>query len=148
MASRIPKSAPYFPKVKSRKEPDYLHFIHLLPCVVTGLRTEIEAAHISFSNPRLGHYGRAKGAKASDRWVLPLTRNAHLEQHRVGESEFWWRHQVDPHVLCLAVYGLWTEMGNAADFLASAIITQFRESGRAEAERLRIIATGSGFSRL
>lgn len=111
------------PKAKPTKSKNYLAFIHLLPCVLTG-RTEVQAAHLSMAAPRYGHYGRAKSSKASDRWVLPLSPVKHRRQHEIGEDLFWRSAGIDPHVLALVIYGLWTEYGDAAEPFATAIINQ------------------------
>lgn len=86
------------------KRPDYLRWLRGLPCVINGTYP-VEAAHVSYANPDLGHYGRGKGQKAGDRWCLPLSPEMHREQHGMSEREFWARHGIDPHVLCLALYG-------------------------------------------
>lgn len=124
MAFRIVKPAQDgFPKRKPQKKADYLAFLHSLPCVVTGSR-EVQAAHVSFAAPRFGHYGRGKGHKASDRWALPLSPAEHNRQHSMNEAEYWRGVGIDPHVLALTLWGLFTEMGEDAEPFATAIINQ------------------------
>lgn len=122
MASRIAYTnfAPT-PKVKPTKSKGYLAFIHLLPCIVTG-RYGVEAAHLSMAAPKYGHYGRGKGSKASDRWCLPLAPDRHARQHVIGEDLFWRAAGIDPHVLALTIFGLWSDMGDDAQPFAAAII--------------------------
>lgn len=127
MASRIrpQEGAPYYvAKSKPVKSKGYLAFVHLLPCVVTGSRRDIQAAHISFPNAPLGHYGRARGLKASDRWVLPLSAAEHARQHAGNEREYWASVGIDPHVLALTIHGLWVELGDDAVAKAEAVINQ------------------------
>jgi hypothetical protein len=113
------------PKIKPVKSKDYLSFIHLLPCVVSGAR-EVQAAHISFANFKYGHYGRGKGQKVHDRWALPLSAVEHAKQHAMGEQDYWLTAFIDPHLLCLIIWGLFCDMGDAAEPFASSIILQNR----------------------
>ena len=113
------------PKAKATKRKSYLTFIHLLPCVTTG-QYDVEAAHLSMAAPRYGHYGRGKGSKVSDRWVLPLSQAQHARQHQIGEDLFWRNAGIDPHILALTIHGLWTDLGDDAEPFATAIINQAR----------------------
>lgn len=113
MASRIAisKEAPLPSRKTARVEqPDYLKWIRSLPCVITGTRP-VEAAHVSFANPAYGAHGRGKGSKVSDRWALPLSPAAHRAQHGAGEQSFWFEHGINPHVLCMSLWGLFCERG-------------------------------------
>lgn len=124
MAFEIRKEPTYsFPKAKPTKSKGYLAFVHALPCVITG-QYGVEAAHLSMAAPQYGHYGRGKGHKASDRWVLPLTSEEHSRQHRIGEHQFWACTGTNPHVLALTIHGLWTDLGADAEPFAIAIINQ------------------------
>jgi hypothetical protein len=115
MAMRIVKpELAASPKVRPTKDRGYLSFIHRLPCVVT-LRFGVEAAHISFANREFCHFGRGKGHKASDRWVLPLAKEQHDLQHSIGEKPYWESKGINPHALAVAIYGLWTELGDDAE---------------------------------
>jgi hypothetical protein len=120
------------PKRKAMKNKDYLSFIHALPCCVTGAYG-VEAAHLSSPALQLGHYGRGKSSKASDRWALPLSPAQHRIQHSMNEMEFWRRAGIDPHVLALTIFGLFSDMGEEAEPFAAAIINQ----GLALAGRLK-----------
>lgn len=99
------------PKRKPMKDADYLSFIHELPCVVTRAYTDIQACHVSFAAPQYGAYGRGKGQKASDRWVVPMTAAEHIRQHDMNERAFWDLTGLDPHLICLILYGLFCEAG-------------------------------------
>lgn len=124
MAFAIRKSAPVqFPKTKPAKKADYLAFLHTLPCVVTG-RSPVQAAHVSFKATQFGAYGRGKGHKVSDRWALPLCADAHEDQHKHNEEQWWANLRIDPHLLCLIIHGLWSEYGDDAHPFAVAVINQ------------------------
>lgn len=95
-------------KAKPKKDADYLSWIHDLPCCVSG-RRPVEAAHVSFANPRAGATGRGKSQKASDRFALPLHESLHRAQHAENEQKFWSDRGIDPHYLALALYGAYHE---------------------------------------
>lgn len=133
MAFEIRKTAVVsFPKSKPTKSKGYLSFLHQLPCVVTGVHT-VEAAHLSYAEPQYGHYGRGKGSKAPDRWALPLSPEQHRRQHSMNEQEYWQSVGINPHVLALSLFGLWSDMGDDAQPFAVGIINQ----SLASAGRLR-----------
>lgn len=117
------------PKRRPAKAKGYLAWLHELPCCVSGAYG-VQAAHLSYAAPEYGHYGRGKGSKASDRWALPLSPQEHARQHSMSERAYWAAHCGSPHVLCLTLYGLWTEMGDDATPFATAIINQriYRET--------------------
>jgi hypothetical protein len=124
------------PKAKARKNGSYLAFIRSLPCAVSGSRSDIEAAHLSFACTPLGHYGRGRGTKVGDRWCLPLTSEAHRQQHSGNEKLFWARAGIDPHILALAIFGLWSDLGDDAHPFATAIINQRLASAGRLRERI------------
>lgn len=93
----------YGKKSKPVKDRDYLSFLHELPCIVTG-KTPVEAAHISYPEPRLGKLGRGKGAKESDLWAVPLHKSEHDRQHSMNERAYWQSVGIDPCVVALAIY--------------------------------------------
>jgi hypothetical protein len=135
MAMQINKAAfaPAPPKKQAKKDKDFLAFIHQLPCCVTG-RMPVEAAHLSFSSPQHGHWGRGRGTKVSDRWCLPLHASVHREgkdsQHGSNERAWWARQGIDPHALSLAIYGLWQEMGDDAVDAAIRVINEHRRNAK------------------
>lgn len=130
MAYRIaPSQSPTPSKATARvKSGDYVAWLHKLPCVITGQRP-VEAAHVSFENRLLGAPGRGKGQKVSDRWALPLSPEMHRAQHAMNEREFWRQHGIDPHVLCLTLWGLWCERKDDATPIAEVMILA-RKTGR------------------
>ncbi|MBD9453274.1 DUF968 domain-containing protein [Rhizobium sp. RHZ02] len=112
MAFKIAYSNPEPPpKRRPQKRSDYLSFIHELPCAVTG-RYGVQAAHVSFANSWHGHYGRAKGTKAPDRFALPLSPEEHDLQHsgKLGsERDYWASKGIDPHELANTLWGLFCD---------------------------------------
>lgn len=99
------------PNKRPEKRKDYLAFIRYLPCCVTG-RFGVQAAHVSFASPWHGHFGRAKGTKAPDRFALPLTPEQHELQHsgKLGsEQAYWLHHGIDPHELANTLWGLFCD---------------------------------------
>lgn len=83
----------------------HLAAIRQCRCAVCGTTHAVEAAHLSMTSRRHGHVGRGMGAKADDRWATPLCHACHMEQHRIGERDFWAKHRIDPHLLALALWG-------------------------------------------
>lgn len=123
MAVQVRKSSTPMPKAKPVKRGKYLNFIRELPCAVSG-RRPAEAAHLSTANLPLGHFGRGKSSKAPDRWALPLHSEEHRAQHDANEMAFWQTHGIDPHVLALALFGLWSDLGDEAKTFATGMINQ------------------------
>jgi hypothetical protein len=106
-----PDETQRFGKTTKRvQKPGYLDFIRSLPCLVSGM-IGVEAAHLSTANPEWGHLGRAKAAKAGDRWALPLTSKLHTEQHAGNELAFWRRHGINPYRAAVTIHGLWSDYG-------------------------------------
>lgn len=98
------------PKAKPAKKPEYLSWLHTLPCCISG-RMGVQAAHVSFANPYWGCYGRAKGTKVPDLFALPLSPQLHELQHsgKLGAEEaFWAHHGIDPHELCVTLWALYS----------------------------------------
>ncbi len=82
---------------------DHLAWIHELPCLITG-KSPVEAAHVSFASKLWGKPDRGMGRKAEDRWVVPLSSNAHAEQHAMGEKAFWKKYGLDPLVIACRLW--------------------------------------------
>lgn len=109
MAMTIVKSAPVaFPKQRPAKRKSYLTWLRTLPCCVTGLMG-VEAAHVSYAAPFYGHYGRAKGTKAADRFALPLSPSEHRRQHAMNEEAYWTSAGINPHGLANTLFGIWSD---------------------------------------
>lgn len=127
MAFRLAKTFPaQVGKNTARvKTPDFFGFIHELPCIITKARP-VQAAHVSIPNKDVGAPGRGKGKKVSDRWCLPLCQEKHDEQHRMNEKAFWELHQINPHLACLVLWGIYCERGDGAIEVAKALILEGR----------------------
>lgn len=65
----------------------FLHEIGL--CCASGRDGEIHVAHISGPDHLFNKPPAGVGAKAHFVWTLPLSAEAHAEQHRKGERQFW-----------------------------------------------------------
>lgn len=89
---------------KSFKDEAHLAFIRKLPSAISGAYG-CDPAHISAGSP-LHNKKRTGGAqKASDCWVVPLTRAEHDAQHDHGDELGWWRsHGIDPFELAIKLY--------------------------------------------
>lgn len=109
MASRIvPQTTVLsFPKKRPPKERGYIGWLHTLPSCVSGLMG-VQAAHTSFQNPWYGHYGRGRGTKAPDIFAVPLTMMEHNDSHSGNEEDWWRRKEVDPHLLALTLWALYS----------------------------------------
>ncbi len=131
MAFRINKPATEnFPKAKSKKDKGYISWLHQLPCVVTG-RYGVEAAHVSYANPRYGSYGRGKGTKVSDLFALPMCREEHARQHAMGsEVTYWSEVGENPHSLAVVLWAIYSQYGDeGTPFAVSAIMQRVHERG-------------------
>lgn len=106
------------------KSKPYLEWLHDLPCVVTGT-SPVEAAHVSFARPRLGAFGRGKGQKVSDRWALPLCAAEHRIQHSMNEELYWRNLGINPHILALVLWGIFTERGDDKTELALIVLKEW-----------------------
>lgn len=87
----------------------HLAWIRTLPCLVTGQRGNVDAAHIRYGDRRLGKPAVGMGEKPEDRWTVPLLHSLHVgdgnSQHANGEKSWWQSHGIDPVVVALALFG-------------------------------------------
>jgi len=91
-------------KKRARSEDrDHLAWIRTLPCVVTGERP-VDPAHIRYADRVYGKREVGKAEKPDDRWVVPLCRRIHDEQHSMSERIFWARYGLDPLRIALALH--------------------------------------------
>jgi hypothetical protein len=100
----------------------HLAWIRTLPCVVTGARAEIEAAHIRYADARYAKRGVGTGEKPDDKWTVPLRRYKHREQHAMDEREFWAAHKIDPVAIASALWGC-----SGDDEAGEQVIREFRK---------------------
>lgn len=83
------------PKARTDRWKSQSHLAHVRKhaCVACDAEAPIEAAHV-----RLGSDG-GLGRKPSDWFAVPLCRDCHATQHRVGERTFWLRREKDPEAI-------------------------------------------------
>lgn len=87
----------------------HLVFVRQLPSLVRGTGP-VEAAHIRYGELRYGKDPTGMGEKPSDKWVVPLAHNVHMDQHQSGGERDWWFAQgIDP-ILVAAL--LWASTGD------------------------------------
>jgi hypothetical protein len=129
-ASAPPKFAKRdFPKADRGRvrDPGYLAFLRRLPCVACmvegGNCGPTEAAHIRFSDARLGRINPGMQAKPSDQWATPLGRGHHQhDQHAGAERAFWERLAIEPGALSMALHTAYLAGGDGL-----AVLRQFTE---------------------
>jgi hypothetical protein len=93
------------PRIRDDK---HLAWIRTLPCLVSGRRDGIEAAHVRYSDPRFAKRHVGIGEKPDDKWTVPL----HHELHRTGSDaqhssneRAWWRARgIDPVAVAAALF--------------------------------------------
>jgi len=104
----------------------HLAFIRNLPCLVTGRRDNVEAAHIRYQDLAYGKRAAGKGEKPSDAWTVPLHRDVHREQHDAGDEQLWWQEKgIDPVRVALAL-----SQASGDDDAAEIIIRTARETAK------------------
>ena len=111
---RIIQPATAFSLSRGKKRPritsaSHLAFIQSLPCLATGIRNDIEAAHIRYGDPRYGKREVGKGEKPDDKYTVPLHWREHRLQHESGESWYWKAAGIDPVAVAIA---LWSVSGD------------------------------------
>lgn len=75
-------------------------WIRTLPCLITGSRRDLEAAHIRYGDIGDGKREAGMGEKPNDQYVTPLTPSMHRTgpdaRHRSGERASWANRGIDP----------------------------------------------------
>ncbi len=89
--------------MKRQKSGKHLEFIRSLPCLVCLDHTSVEAAHVRFSDWRVGKRQTGMGEKPDDTWTVPLCGVHHREQHGGNERAFWTNEGIDPIIVALAL---------------------------------------------
>ena len=112
------------PRVEDAK---HLRWIRTLPCLITGRRGNIHAAHIRFGSLKWEKRSVGIGEKPSDRWAVPLHADIHVfgpdAQHRHGEETWWFAQGICPLTVADALY---RESGNTE--AAEGILRKTRET--------------------
>lgn len=111
------------------KDDEHLKFIRQLPCLVTGVRWEIHAAHIKYPDPRYFKRYVGIGEKSDDKWTVPLCADEHLfgknAQHKQNERAYWESKGIDPVAVAAALY-VWSGDLEAGE----EIVREFRLARR------------------
>ena len=92
--------------MKRQKDGKHMDFIRGLPCAVCLDNTSTEAAHIRYSEPRVGRVNPGMQQKPHDWFTVPLCGECHREQHGGNEKAFWNGKPVNPDMLALALYAI------------------------------------------
>jgi len=100
----------------------HLAWIRTLPCLVSGTRMRVEAAHIRYADPYYGKQESGLGRKSDDCWVVPLEAALHADQHKHGEREWWQSKGINPVHVALLLY-----MNSGDDEQAEQILRRARE---------------------
>ena len=81
----------------------HLKCIRTLRCCVCG-KPGPDPAHIRSASPLHGKRETGGQEKPSDKWVVPLCRAHHNQQHMMNELLWWASKGIDPFGLALALY--------------------------------------------
>ncbi|MCP5087892.1 MAG: hypothetical protein GY952_13955 [Rhodobacteraceae bacterium] len=73
-----------------KKSLTYSQLIASLPCIVSGVEGQTQAAHIRYAEYDAGKRETGMAERPSDMWVLPLHWKIHLDQHRKPPERDWW----------------------------------------------------------
>ncbi len=82
----------------------HLDFIRSLSCLICRDNTATEAAHIRFSDARVGKTESGMGRKPDDCWTVPLCGDCHQLQHSGSERAFWQELKLDPIFVAMALH--------------------------------------------
>jgi hypothetical protein len=86
------------------EDPAWLAVVRQMPCLVCGYPRS-DPAHLRTKAPQYGKRECGMGEKPDDRWVLPLCRTHHDEQHRRNELAWWASKGIpDPFAVAIALY--------------------------------------------
>jgi putative HNHc nuclease len=83
-------------------DPVYLAMVRTLPCLGCGDEPS-EAAHVRMQSGAHNKHG-GMGKKPHDKFALPLCRDCHREQHRIGERAFWTIANLHPLLIAERLY--------------------------------------------
>jgi hypothetical protein len=87
------------------ENPAYLAWVRTLPCTVCTRPGPNDPAHLRSAARQYGKRQTGMAEKPDDKWVLPLCRTHHTDQHRHNELDWWARQGFpDPFALATALY--------------------------------------------
>lgn len=95
--------------------PDFLSWLRTLPCVICHNNIESQAAHIRYSDARIGKLNPGVGQKPHDYFALPLCQDCHSEQHGMNEQAFWKKYERDPLLLALSLFAVFKTTKDTQD---------------------------------
>jgi hypothetical protein len=80
-----------------------------LPCLITGRRDNVHAAHIRYGSLRHGKRETGFGEKPDDCWSIPLHEAQHVwgpgAQHSSNNERRWWEKQkIDPLLVAALLF--------------------------------------------
>jgi hypothetical protein len=84
---------------------NHLKWIRTLHCCVCGAPGP-DAAHIRAASAAHGKRETGGAEKPSDKWVVPLCRRDHDEQHSMNELLWWASKGIDPFTISLSLYAV------------------------------------------
>ena len=108
------------PRVEDKQ---HLAWIRTLSCCICG-KPNPDPAHIRSASAVHGKRETGKAEKASDRWVVPLCREHHDQQHDAGNELLWWASTgIDPFGLALSLHA-----ASCDDEIADGILRSIRKA--------------------
>lgn len=111
------------------RDESHLAFIRQLPCLITGTRYNVHAAHIRYADPRYFKRAVGVGEKPNDMWAVPLCGHEHMDgpdaQHKQNERAYWEKRGIDPVAVAAALY-CWSGDIEAGE----QIVREFRSARR------------------
>lgn len=79
-----------------RSIPAHESWVRGFECIIPGcIAGPVECAHVRNSALTPASERGALGQKPHSKWTVPLCRDHHAEQHRIGEAAFQRRHSLD-----------------------------------------------------
>lgn len=83
----------------------WLAEVRKMPCLVCQRPGPSDPAHLRSADRQYGKRQTGMAEKPDDKWVLPLCRTHHDEQHRRNELQWWASKGVaDPFAIAMALY--------------------------------------------
>lgn len=108
------------PRVRDKA---HCEFVRQLPCLITGRTDATEACHIRYADAAYRKRETGKGEKPSDRWIVPLHRDQHADQHRHGERGWWAKRGIDPLRIAQELYQVSGDTERAEQIISNARLT-------------------------
>ena len=88
------------------ENPAYLAWVRKQPCTICARPGPNDPAHLRSAARQYGKRLTGMAEKPDDKWVLPLCRTHHMQQHDHGDELRWWLRMgfPDPFAVALALY--------------------------------------------